>query len=415
MRRDFAEAALPASAIVHSRILNRDCNPGMPKICLVRGMAFKAVRSQAISGGAVPAPLLRADKSGRTVSALFAQAYLMFGVKHGFDPQEMCAAAGIRPLDIVDRESQVPYEWVNALGRQLIERLPHLALGIELGQFISISFDHTYVGQAMLNCRTSLEGIKLLARSMRLFDSGYRRGTSVIELASSIEFHAPILREDPHEVIEMCFVSMFTRARMHDARFALCEVRFAHDREPALRRRFGELLGCPVHFDCAANVLAIERELVERPIAGADPEAGAHFGAHVAKLLDGLDEPFVTLVTRAIESLLGRDEPSQDRVAKLLGVSTRSLRRALHDHGASYKELLAATRRARAESLLANRTIAIYEVALALSYDDVSTFARAFRQWTGLSPRDFREASSSIVRECSGQPAAGEKARGVRA
>jgi AraC-like DNA-binding protein len=345
----------------------------------------------------VPPPSLRADRSGRTVSALFAQAYLMFGVKHGFDPQEMCGAAGIRPLDVADRDSHVPYAWVNALGTQLLERLPHLALGIELGQFLSFE-QLGYLGQAMRNCRTPLEGLKLVARSARLFDSAFRKGTSVIESAASVEFHAPLLREDPPEVIELVFVNMVKSLRTIDAQAAPLEVRFLHDREAALRRRFGELFACPVHFDCAASVLVFDREYMERPMADADPEACAHFGAHVAKLLEGLDEPFVTLVTRAIESLLGREEPSQARVAKLLGVSTRSLRRALREHGAGYQELLAATRRARAESLLASRTLAIYEVAFALSYDDVSTFARAFRQWTGLSPRAFREAGSPSVR-----------------
>jgi AraC-like DNA-binding protein len=348
------------------------------------------------------------------VSALFAQAYLMFGVKHGLDPQEMCAAAGVRPLDIADRESLVPYAWVNGLGGQLLERLPHLALGIELGQFVSISLEPTFVGQAVRNCRTSLEGLKLLARTVRLFDSGYRVGTSVIESATSVEFHGPTLREDPPEVTEMCFVNLVTRGRASDPRLGPREVRFAHGREAALRSRFGELFACPVRFDCSANVLVFDRELLERPIAGADPEAGVHFGAHVDKLLNGLEEPFITLVTRAIESLLGRDEPSQSRVSKLLGVSTRSLRRALHDHDTSYHELLASTRRARAESMLANRTLAIYEVAFALSYDDVSTFARAFRQWTGLSPREFREGCSPSVRERARWPAASEKARAPR-
>jgi AraC-like DNA-binding protein len=29
------------------------------------------------------------------------------------------------------------------------------------------------------------------------------------------------------------------------------------------------------------------------------------------------------------------------------------------------------------------------EVALSLGYSELSAFSRAFRQWTGLSPRDF--------------------------
>jgi AraC-like DNA-binding protein len=328
----------------------------------------------------------------------------MFGVKHGLAPQEMCAAAGIRPGDIADRDSHIPYAWVNALGAQLAERLPRLALGIELGQFVSV--DQSYLGHAVRNCRTSLEGMRLFARSVRLYDSGYR--ASIVETKTTVELHVPLLREDPPEVVEMFFVNLFKSLRTLDPQAALLAVRFAHDGELALRRRFGELFGCPVHFASSTHALVVERAYAERPLAGADPEAGDHFGAHVAKLLDGLEEPFVTLVMRAIESLLGRDEPSQRRVAKLLGPSTRSLRRALHAQGVSYQQLVAETRRARAERLLANRTLAIYEVAFALSYDDAKAFARAFRQWTGLSPSEFRSTCSPNARARSGLPAASE-------
>jgi AraC-like DNA-binding protein len=64
----------------------------------------------------------------------------------------------------------------------------------------------------------------------------------------------------------------------------------------------------------------------------------------------------------------------------------------------SYQQLLSEARRARAEALLANRMLAVHEVAFALSYDDVSAFTRAFRHWTGTSPRAFRETVGSAVR-----------------
>lgn len=333
------------------------------------------------------------------MSALFAQSYLMFGVKNGIDPQELCAAAGVRPGDIADRESQIPYAWADALGRQLIERLPQLSVGIELGQFASID-QLGYLGQALRNCATPLEALQLLARSARLLDSAYRQATLVVHAADSVEFHAPVLSELP-EWIEMGFVNMVKGLRTLSGAAGPREVRFAHGRDAALRARLAELFACPVHFHNAGNVLIFDRSVMEQAIAGADGQACAHFGAHVDKLLDRLEEPFVTVVTRAIESLLGRDDLSQARVAKLLGLSARSLRRALRDHGASFAQLLGQARRARAEALLAGRTMAVYEVAFALGYDDVSAFTRAFRQWTGITPRDFREARAQGARRAA--------------
>jgi AraC-like DNA-binding protein len=339
-----------------------------------------------------PSPLPRPGAERRTVSAIFAQGYLMFGVKHGLDPQQLCAAAGIRPSDVVDRESQIPYAWADALIRLLIDRLPQLSVGIELGQFASID-QLGYLGQALRNCQTPLDALKLLARSARLLDSAYRQTTLVTESADEVEFCTPVLvPSDAPESIEMGFVNIVKGLRALSGAAGPRAVRFAHDRDAALRLRLAELFACPVHFRCAGNALVFERAAMELPVAGADGQARVHFGAHVAKQLDQLDEPFVTLVVRAIESLLGRDDLAQARVAKLLGLSTRSLRRTLREHGASYQQLLVQARQSRAEGLLADRALAIYEVAFALGYDDVSAFARAFRQWTGVSPREYREA-----------------------
>jgi AraC-like DNA-binding protein len=326
------------------------------------------------------------------VSALFAQGYLIFSVMHGFDPQQLCAAAGIRPSDVADRDSQIPHAWADALLRQLIERLPQLAVGIELGHFSSLD-QLGYLGHALRHCRTPLEALKLLARSARLLDSAYRSGTLVVEAPHRVEFHTPVLvPNEQREAIEMGFVNIVKGLRTLTGAVGPREVRFAHDRDAALRRRFSELFACPVYFQCSGNTLVFERSIMEQPLAGADDAARIHFAAYVGKQLEQLEEPLVTMVTRAIESLLGYDDPTQARVAKLLGRSARSLRRALRDQGTSYQHLLGQARQERAEALLANRALAVYEVAFALGYDDVSAFTRAFRQRTGVSPRAFRDA-----------------------
>jgi AraC-like DNA-binding protein len=50
-------------------------------------------------------------------------------------------------------------------------------------------------------------------------------------------------------------------------------------------------------------------------------------------------------------------------------------------------------RQAMAADLLADRSLAIHEVAFLLGYSEPSTFYRAFRRWTGTSPREFRDAA----------------------
>ncbi|TDI28315.1 MAG: helix-turn-helix domain-containing protein, partial [Acidobacteria bacterium] len=47
-------------------------------------------------------------------------------------------------------------------------------------------------------------------------------------------------------------------------------------------------------------------------------------------------------------------------------------------------------RREVAMGLIRNRKIAVCEIAYLLGYAEPSTFHRAFRRWTGTSPREYR-------------------------
>ena len=114
----------------------------------------------------------------------------------------------------------------------------------------------------------------------------------------------------------------------------------------------------------------------------------------IALMIDRLAQPAphvaaVSIAPRvAHEIAAGRD---QNGVAASLGMSTASLRRRLSEAGLTFRDVRmdVLARRAR-ERLTAERPIA--EIAEELGFADGRSFARAFRQWTGMSPADYRRA-----------------------
>ncbi|MCC7061111.1 MAG: helix-turn-helix transcriptional regulator, partial [Burkholderiaceae bacterium] len=58
--------------------------------------------------------------------------------------------------------------------------------------------------------------------------------------------------------------------------------------------------------------------------------------------------------------------------------------------GLSYKELVEDVRRDLALSYLRQRHLPFSEIAMLLGYSELSAFSRAFRRWTGASPRTYR-------------------------
>ena len=92
--------------------------------------------------------------------------------------------------------------------------------------------------------------------------------------------------------------------------------------------------------------------------------------------------------------------PTLDQAAAAQAMSARTLRRRLSDLGTSYQLMMEQMRRGRAVELLLHSDRTVDAIAQALGYGDPSNFGRAFRRWTGVSPRLYRDQA----REQSSEP-----------
>ena len=71
-------------------------------------------------------------------------------------------------------------------------------------------------------------------------------------------------------------------------------------------------------------------------------------------------------------------------------MSLRSFQRQLAKDHLSYSLLLDQIRFETAVRLLQDPTLKLIEISLELGYNDPANFTRAFKRWTGMSPRQFR-------------------------
>jgi len=98
------------------------------------------------------------------------------------------------------------------------------------------------------------------------------------------------------------------------------------------------------------------------------------------------------LVQRVRELLRTRaaEVQSADALARALNMSTRTLHRQLHDEGAALQGLKDEVRRDEAMDQLRRTRRTVKHIALAVGFGNEKSFARAFKQWTGESPSEFR-------------------------
>ena len=80
-----------------------------------------------------------------------------------------------------------------------------------------------------------------------------------------------------------------------------------------------------------------------------------------------------------------------EECAAQLGISSRTLRRRLQERGLSYQDIADSVRADFARSYLESSRLSIECIAERLGFSEPTSFSRAFRRWTGMSPREFRK------------------------
>ena len=92
----------------------------------------------------------------------------------------------------------------------------------------------------------------------------------------------------------------------------------------------------------------------------------------------------------AIEEQLPEGEPSAERIAQALHLSLRSLQRHLADEGCRFDALLSECRENLALLHLRDPHCSLAEISHLLGFADTSSFNRAFKRLTGMSPTAYR-------------------------
>src|SRR5205814_10301942 len=78
---------------------------------------------------------------------------------------------------------------------------------------------------------------------------------------------------------------------------------------------------------------------------------------------------------------------SIDAVASQLGMGRHTLFRKLRAEGVTFKQVLNQLRHKLATQYLSERKLPLNEAAYLLGFSDPAAFSRAYKRWTGHSPR----------------------------
>jgi AraC-like DNA-binding protein len=177
------------------------------------------------------------------------------------------------------------------------------------------------------------------------------------------------------------------------------EIAFSHAK-PGYASRYAEFLHGRCAFDCDQVHYRLPAELARMPNSSGDSEAFQVTRDLCQSLLRKQSnvEPSVGERVRTLLLTQPQDAVNENRVARAMFVSKRTLARRLEQEGTSYRRIRSQVLRELACGFLSQTDQSVESIAASLGYHDSAAFRKAFRRWTGQTPSEHRGAQASRKR-----------------
>jgi AraC-like DNA-binding protein len=326
----------------------------------------------------------------------------------GVSSRAVIRAAGVaEPVDGSDRVLFTT-EQLFAMWSAVRAESPAPSLGLEIGTEQRVE-RYDPVAMAGLYARSLGDALERLAR--------YKRLTCPEEITVTrdgdgapddvyVHFGFPLATAvEPPLFVDICFAWVMTIARrgiggpFSPRRVEL--IQEAHPGDPGMHERY---FACPLKYGASRNALIFGAADLERPFVTYNPELLRLLTPHLDAELTHYVDARTTgdQVKGALKRVLAGRRPAMIDVAKELGLSTRTLQRRLNDEGVSFQQLLADARRELARHYLMQPSLELNETAYLLGYGDPNSFFRAFHEWEGTSPGQWRAQNLQPALERAG-------------
>ena len=326
-----------------------------------------------------------------TISVHYAQAVLNAVSRCGVDAQNLLQEVGLNPLALEHPDYRITPELFSDLMRRGWELTNDEWLG--MGASACRHGVFTLMAKEAVRSRNLRAVLQHICRFYNLVNDAFTLSLSTQErtLRLEMEFYAP--EQDPDHLLAEFLLLLWHRfpSWLIGQRIPLQEVWFTHS-APAHANEYRLLFPCPIKFDQPTNALIMENTLLEAPVIQRTRTLKSHLRR--APLDWFTRQAFFSVYTRRILDYLERQpnfsEIGMDEIASRLHMTERTLRRKLTLEGTSFQKIKDSIRRDMAIHLLSQPALSITQISQQLGFSEPTAFTRAFRHWTGDSPRAFR-------------------------
>ncbi|MDG0968359.1 MAG: AraC family transcriptional regulator [Porticoccaceae bacterium] len=150
---------------------------------------------------------------------------------------------------------------------------------------------------------------------------------------------------------------------------------------------------CQLHFSSPTNSLVFHTQYLDKPLVRSDQELSRYLENAPADVMTIPGSN--TLLEAQIERIISQRDANRlifgsiHELASELGMSSQTLHRRLKESATSYQKIKDNLRRKLAITKLINEKLSVEQVSDAVGFSEPRSFTRAFKHWTGLTPREY--------------------------
>ena len=296
----------------------------------------------------------------------------------GFDAERLEALDGRLELDEYD-----------ALIQHALDATSDPALGLRVLDNPAIAAAYNVTSHLVAHAKCLRESIDTLARYHRLISDRPYWEVEEDERTATIRYRGEAGPPRARRYrAEFTVTAMYKMAQYFVRNARPLRVAFEHA-APPYRDVYTQAFDGLARFEQPFTGIVIPRELMDETHANRDAEFHSTLQEHATKKLARLER--ATTYAERVSARIASDPSRRDMraVARALGVSPRTLRRRLAEEGAQFNATVDRALASLATRLLVDERSTIQEIAHRLHFSDASTFCRAFKRWTGATPKHY--------------------------
>jgi AraC-like DNA-binding protein len=339
-----------------------------------------------------------------TVAAGYPKALLDFAVGKGADRRALLDRSGVRQEDIEHPDNRVPLANYVELLRVAATLTNEPAITLEFGKAIRMQ-EISIVGLICEACETTVDVGRQLNRYAALVldeDRGepatlmrgvMKDGGVWIEGPTDMFNNYPLIAETEFARLVWNARVMFANSPEFLKLQFPREMHFIHD-APSYREVFEPIFQAPVVFNSHWNAMLIDPEFLSLKQPPVNRYVFGVLSERAEALLKSLEASKTTRgrVESTLMPILHTGDASMVAVAEKLGLSRQTLYRQLRAEAVTFEQVLDELRHKLALHFLSSKKVSVNETAYLLGFSDPAAFSRAFKRWTGTSPRAMRMA-----------------------